>query len=285
MNDAFNTPVTSLKGVGPRTAEHLSNLHIHTLQDVLFHLPIRYEDRTRITPISQTQDGNKVLICGEIQSCSITGNQRKMLVCDVADETGRVTLRFFHFNAQQKQRLSQKGLRLSCFGEIRRGYKGGREMMHPEYRVVEQGNEVPLSDRLTPIYPKTQGLQQPLLRKLSDQALTLLENNETTFELLPDALRDAYQLPTLKDALLYVHRPPADADQEVMLLGEHSTQQRLAFEELLAHQLSLQQLRLDIRDNEAHALINSGALKDKLLQALPFELTGGAAASCCRSWC
>lgn len=263
----------SLKGVGQKTADSLKKLHIHYLQDLLFHLPFRYEDRTKITSIADSQPGDRILIEGEVQGVSIMGRRKRQMVCRIGDDTGSMMLRFFHFNADQLKRLQADNLKLRCFGEVREGMHGQLEMAHPEYQTINNITEkLALNDRLTPIYPTTQGVGQNLLRRLIKEALYWLESNALS-ELLPESIRKHYQLIDIQTALRYVHEPPVDADQSMLQEGVHPMQQRLAFEELLAHQLSLHRLRHKNKSHGAYALCRAGALKKKLLAQLPFTLT------------
>lgn len=270
---SLSAPITVLKGVGPRVAEHCTRLHIHTVQDLLFHLPLRYENRTRISTISELAPGDHVLIEGRITHSAIVGRGRASLVCRLEDDTGVITLRFFHFNAKQKQRLSGDDVHLRCFGEVRQSYSGGLEMMHPEYRDSAQSHELPLEDHLTPVYPTTKGLHQTSFRKLMAQAMDALETSSESVELFPGSVLEDLNLMTLREALFYVHRPPVDASQALLLEGKHAAQQRLALEELVAHQLSLQQLRHRVRKDEAHVFESDCALQERFLAALPFSLT------------
>jgi len=267
--------VTTLQGVGPSVAERLANLHITTVQDLLFHLPLRYQDRTCVYSIGAMKPGDQVLIEGEIVGAQITYGKRRQLLCRFADSSGEVRLRFFHFSARQQQQLSQIGLRLRCFGEIREGYRQGIEMVHPEYRLIQQSAELPLEDRLTPIYRATKGLQQKTLRQLTTQALKLMDADEGLQEFLPQDLLNVNDGASLKSALCYVHRPPADASTALLQRGEHPMQQRLAFEELIAHHLGLHRLRLQMRSHPARSLSlpSGGSLQAQLLESLPFRLT------------
>lgn len=264
-----------LKGVGPRIADHLSRLNIVSVQDLLFHLPLRYQDRTRITLIEALKPGDQVLIEGSIQTGSVVYRGHRNFVCHISDNTGNIILRFFHFNAIQQQRLSMSGLRLRCFGEVRQSYNGGLEIVHPEYRIVSAQEPLILEDRLTPIYPTTKGLQQAALRRLTYQALSLLQQEKDDIELLPKKLLQQFQLQNLKKALLYVHRPPPKAPTEILQSGQHPMQQRLAFEELIAHQLGLRRLRGQIKKRTAPILLGQSncKLQKKLEKQLPFELT------------
>jgi ATP-dependent DNA helicase RecG len=268
--------VSTLAGVGPSTAARLETLYITTVQDLLFHLPIRYQDRTRIYKIRDVIAGDHVLLEGEVLGGQVLFGKRRQLMCRLADDSGEVTLRFFHFSGRQKLQLTTPGVRLRCFGEIRDGFSRGLEIVHPEYRALDQAEALPLEARLTPIYPTTKGLQQATLRKLTAQALQLMDGETGLQELLPVSGVSAFQFAPLKVALQYVHRPPPDANTALLQAGEHPMQQRLAFEELVAHQVGLQRLRLQLRAARAPQLVTASAphpLTEQLLAALPFALT------------
>ena len=266
-------PVTILKGVGAGLAGRLARLGIHTVGDLLFHLPLRYQDRTRITPMGMLRPGDEALVCGEVLLTEVKYGRRRMLLSHLGDGTGALTLRFFHFNAGQQAGLAQ-GVWLQCFGEVRRG-PATLEMVHPEYRQVAPGTVTPPETRLTPVYPATEGLGQAGLRRLVERALALVDRPppEGLVELLPQSLLERLGLPPLRDALAYVHRPPRDADAVALRAGRHPMQRRLAFEELLAHHLSLRRLRQRRRRQRAPALRGDGSLAARLLEALPFEPT------------
>lgn len=261
--------IGALKGVGPRLREKLQGLGLRSVQDLLFHLPLRYQDRTRICPIGSLQAGADVVIEGEILAADIVFGRRRSLVCRLRDGTGTTTLRFFHFNAAQKQQLS-KGTRLRCFGEARRG-ASGLEFYHPEYRVLDSASPLPVEDRLTPIYPSTEGFAQARWRSLCEQALGYLDRHPIAEWLPPAALPGRW---TLAEALRYLHHPPVDASLSQLQQGQHPAQQRLAFEELLAHNLALQQLRKQAQRLAAPMLDGPDALEQGFLQQLGFTLTG-----------
>jgi ATP-dependent DNA helicase RecG len=257
-------------------AEKLGKLGIHSAQDILFHLPLRYQDRTRITPIGALQAGSDAVIEGEVRACDVVFGKRRSLVCRLQDGTGTVTLRFFHFSNAQKQSLAV-GNRLRCYGEARRG-ANGLEIYHPEYKAVDQQQPLAVTDRLTPIYPSTEGLNQQNWRKLCGQSLQLLQSHPLR-EWLPQAPRLPAQTQlssaaTLQQAVEYLHQPPSDAPVTALRNGLTPQQQRLAFEELLAHHLSLLKLRAQVRDGGAPAMTTSNTLGEQLLQQLPFALTG-----------
>ena len=265
-------PITSLKGVGPKVAERLARLDIHSIEDLLFHLPYRYEDRTRITPIGAVRAGNEVVIQGKIELTEIKFARRRMLLSRLSDGTGFITLRFFHFNARQQAALT-RGVTLRCYGEVRLGSMG-LEMTHPEYQYIDNDKPVEIEQTLTPVYSTTEGLHQLSMRNLTEQALAKLQSNELTLsELIPADLLQSPNLPTLEEAVQFLHRPPPDIDLESLAEGKHPMQQRLVFEELLAHTLSLRQLRSRMRKHQALALQSKGNLSGKFLHTLEFQFT------------
>ncbi len=260
-------------------AERLARLGLRTVQDVLFHLPLRYQDRTRVAPIGTLRVSDEAVIVGEVQLSEIKLGRRRMLLVRVADGSGGILLRFFHFSAQQHAALA-RGAMVRCFGEVRSG-PAMLEMVHPEYRVIvdaapdAQGYATTAVDEcLTPVYPATEGLQQYTLRALSSAALDLAAGESGLQELLPAEILARLKLPLLLDALAYVHRPPPDAPLAMLQEGSHPAQQRLAFEELLAHHLSLRLLRNKIQASRAPQLNAPGQLMKTLLDSLPFVLTG-----------
>ena len=248
-------------------ADKLAKLAIHNVQDILFHLPLRYQDRTRITPIGALQAGHDAVIDAEVKLADVVFGKRRSLACRIQDGTGTVTLRFYHFSAAQKNNL-QPGTRIRCYGEVRRG-SSGYELYHPEYKLIQGDEPLPVNEALTPVYPSSEGLNQQSWRKLSDQALMLLKRHRPS-EYLPTQFNQQIDL---ADALAYLHRPPPEADQAALREGSHPFQQRLAFEELVAHNLSLQKLRSQTRQLGAPALSFAPELQDQFLQQLPFGLT------------
>ena len=264
-------PCTALKGVGPRLSELLSKCRIETVQDLLFHLPFRYQDRTHITPIRHLRVGDTAVIEGEIIQNQILFSSRRSLVCDIRDQTGIISIRFFHFSTAQKNSLAI-GTHIRCFGEVRYG-KRQLIMVHPEYRRIIPGELTSVEETLTPIYPTTEGLQQRMFYQLTDQALALLNQNALLAEYLPNEILQQFKLPNLAKALIYVHRPPPNADTQKLMNGQHPAQRRLLFEELLAHFLSLRRLRANIQQQNAPELFAENDLSQKLIQSLPFNLT------------
>jgi ATP-dependent DNA helicase RecG len=263
-------PVTRLRGVGPALAATLDRLGLRTVQDVLFHLPLRYEDRTSVVPIGTLRAGDRAVIEGEIQLAEVAFRRRRALLCRIADGSGFLTLRFFHFSAAQQEGLV-RGTRLRCFGEVRPG-PAGLEIVHPEYRKILPGVAETIGDSLTPVYPTTEGVQQGRMRALTALALAQLQGGGLRDWVTPDVL-DTVGLPSLEEALRYVHRPPPEADIEALNAGRHPSQRRLAFEELLAHQISLRLLREAADRDDAWPLPRRTDLVDRCLAQLPFQLT------------
>jgi ATP-dependent DNA helicase RecG len=263
-------PVTVLRGVGDALAERLHALGVHTTQDLLFLLPSRYEDRTRVVPLGELRAGQRAAVEGEVLLTEVIFRGRRQMLCKIADGSGFLTLRFFYFTAQQQKSLA-RGARIRCFGEARRGLKG-LEIVHPEYRRIDPNAATAPEEHLTPIYPLTEGVTQGRLRLLVGMALDQAGVGDIEDWLPASVLADS-RLPSLRDALLYVHRPPADAPVDLLLSGRHPAQRRLSFEELLAHQLSLKLLRQRIQSDPGWPLESNGALKASLLAALPFKLT------------
>ncbi|MDB9804588.1 ATP-dependent DNA helicase RecG [Porticoccaceae bacterium] len=263
--------VEKLRGVGPLLSAKLQKLGLYTVQDLLFHLPLRYIDRTKITAIGGVQPLTEVVIEGEIRGSDVVFGRRRSLVCRVQDHSGLMTLRFFHFNQAQQQSL-QTGTKLRCFGEVRRG-KSGLEMYHPEYQLLNQAQPPALAETLTPIYPATEGVTQQRIRDLCGQALKLLEQHSIE-DWLPAELANSHSNYSLVDALHLLHNPPPGTAINLLAEGEHPAQQRLASEELIAHHLSLLRLRQKIQHQAAPALLPDQAAADRFLAQLPFILTG-----------
>jgi ATP-dependent DNA helicase RecG len=268
------TPLTELKGVGPALAKKLEKLGLFVAEDLLFLLPNRYEDRTQMVRIGALVAGTRCLVSGEVLLSEVAFRGRRNLLVRLSDGSGQLTLRFFHFSRQQQAQF-QPGVHVSCFGEVRRG-TSGFEMIHPEYRVLREQQGAAMSESLTPIYPATEGVQQGRLRNLTDQALRLMQRQPPA-ELLPTNITRKLGMPSLADAIRYLHRPPPDADIELLLAGKHPCQQRLAFEELLAHYLSLRNLRALADAENAVALKGGQDRVDEFVGQLPFDLTGAQA--------
>lgn len=265
-------PVTTLSGVGPALAHKLARLGIARLQDLWFHLPRQYEDRTRIVPIHRLLPGTRVQVEGRVEAVERGFRWRPQLRVAIADDSQcTLILRFFHFRAAQASQFVP-GSWLRCYGDVRGGAQG-LEMVHPSYQRLAEHQIGKPADRLTPVYPAMEGLGQPSLVKLIGRALDRLPDDET-LELLPPAVLSQYELPSLREALVAMHRPGVDESTQALLAGSHPAQRRLAFEELLAHQLSLRLQRIDIRRHHALPLAPCVRLANDLQKRLPYALTG-----------
>jgi ATP-dependent DNA helicase RecG len=263
-------PVTTLKGVGPKNAERLAKLGIDSVQDLLFHLPTRYQDRTRIVPIGALRPGDQAVIQGIVDAADVRYGRRRSLHVKLSDGSGSINLRFFHFGNAQKANMA-RGSTLRCFGEVRHG-PYGFEIVHPEVQRVADDTPAEVEQSLTPIYPTTEGMHQLSWRDLTERALAELGEGGLD-ELLPQALLDEFAMPPLADAVRLLHRPPPDEGLRLLSTTGHPAQRRLAFEELLAHQLGLRMLRQRQRRQGAPAMSCAGQLQQRLMAALPFELT------------
>jgi ATP-dependent DNA helicase RecG len=250
-------------------AERLARLGVHNASDLLFVLPLRYEDRTRIVPIGALLVGSRAVVEGEVLLAEVAFRRRRQLLVRLGDGSGSLTLRFFHFSNAQRAGLA-RGTRLRCHGEVRRGPLG-LEMVHPEYRGIGAAGEA-LSQTLTPIYPSTEGLTQGRLRSLVRRAL-LATDSGALIDYLPQALRAEMHLPELRAALEFLHQPPVGSQLATLAAGAHPAQRRLALEELLAHQLSLMALRRATKADSAHRLVDTAQLQRRFLQVLPFRFT------------
>ena len=268
---SFDTPVNVLKGVGPSVSNKLLRLNIITLQDLLFHFPLRYQDRTRVARIGSLQPGDETVVEAEILLTNVVFKGRRALVTKISDGSGILTLRFFNFSASQQNNL-EAGKHIRCFGEVRLT-RGGLEMVHPEYQFDHGVNASASASSLTPIYPVTEGLRQFSMRALIDQLFVDNQLRVDVPEWLPAAIRQKFHFPSLGEAIAYIHRPPTSASVDKLKQGKHACQQRLAFEELLAHHLSMRKLRQRYQQNSAPLFKSHNRLTSQLLQALPFSLT------------
>ena len=270
-------PVTVLKGVGVRVAERLERLRMRTVQDVLFHLPLRYEDRTRVVPMGSLRPGQFAVVTGEVALAEVRFGRRRSLLVRISDGTGALTLRFFHFSGAQQAGF-ERGRQIRCYGEVR-GSAGTPEMIHPEYRLLAAADELVVEEHLTPVYPATEGVHQLTLRSITGQALEFLGDCHASSagrlaDWLPPDLVSSFGISALQAALRYVHRPPPDASIAMLAAGRHPAQQRLAFEELLAHYLSLRRIRVRAERTAAVPFAGKHVLVDAFIEALPFRLTG-----------
>ncbi|MDT0604217.1 ATP-dependent DNA helicase RecG [Thalassotalea castellviae] len=273
MGNLARIAISTLKGVGPSMAEKLEKIGLHSLQDLLFHLPNRYEDRTRVTTIRDCLPGIFTNIIGEITQNQIVQGRRRMMVVTVNDGTGSVNLRFFHFSAAQKNNLSV-GLNIRCYGEIQRGGRGF-EIIHPEYKPLDQDKPLtPVEETLTPVYPTTDGLRQISLRNLTEQALIRLKRGQVE-ELLPANFN--HESYSLAQALAFIHRPTPDTSVLQLEAGKHPAQLRLIKEELLAHNLSMLKLRESSDVHQAVSLQVDEKVESAFLTSLPFSPTNAQA--------
>ncbi|HHL2561779.1 TPA: ATP-dependent DNA helicase RecG [Yersinia enterocolitica] len=261
-------PLSTLSGVGASQAGKLAKMGLETIQDLLLHLPLRYEDRTRLYRIGDLLPGLSVTVEGEVLRSDISFGRRRMMTCQISDGSGVLTLRFFNFNAAMKNSLSP-GKHVVAYGEAKRG-NTGPEIIHPEYRVHGENIGVELQESLTPVYPTTEGIRQATLRKLIDQALAMLDSSVIA-ELLPIEL--SRSLISLPEAIHTLHRPPADIQLADLEQGKHPAQRRLIMEELLAHNLSMLAVRAGAQSYRALPLLPEERLKRRFLAALPFTPT------------
>ncbi|MEH6387913.1 ATP-dependent DNA helicase RecG [Pseudomonas profundi] len=266
------TSLTVLKGIGPAVAEKLERLGLKSVQDILFHLPLRYQDRTRVTPIGALRPGMDAVIEGVVAGADVVMGRRKSLLVRLQDGSGTISLRFYYFSGALKSNL-QRGSHWRCYGEVRPG-ASGLEIYHPEMSSLDSAQSAPVEQTLTPIYPATEGLSQQRLRNLSEAALQWLDQGNSLVDLLPVEFSQQYRLAPLREAIHTLHRPPPDIDLEALEEGRHWAQHRLAFEELMAHQLVMLRLRAEIRSRAAPAMHASGALAQDYLRLLGFPLTG-----------
>lgn len=267
---SLGSPLTVLRGVGPALATTLERLDVYRVEDLLFLLPLRYEDRTTLNRIGALRPGMRCLVSGEVLLAETVFRGRRNMLVRIGDGSGQMTLRFFHFSRQQLAQF-QNGVTVTCFGDVRPG-PIGLEMVHPEYRVLRAGQKPEVNDSLTPVYPMTEGVQQGRLRNLVDQALMLMQK-EAPAELLPAKILEKLDLPKLGVALNYLHNPPPDVDLVSIEAGKHPCQIRLSFEELLAHYMSLRNLRHLANQEVAFPLKDASGLRQRFIDSLPYTLT------------
>ena len=272
----LHQPVATLVGIGGQTANRLQKLGLYIIHDLLFHLPLRYEDRTRVYPINAIKPGMTVLICGKIELVDILPRGRKGLLCRISDGTGFISLKFFHFTANQHNQL-KPGTTISCFAEVRYGFSG-LEMVHPEYKVIANPGDCLTQTTLTPVYPLTEGLSQNVIRKAVKQALELCQQQpELLTDWIPEPILKQYHYPALSEAILTLHTPNQSLAIEALQNGSVPALKRLAFEELLAHYLSLRKTRHKTKAWLAPSLLPFSptykTAKKHFINALPFTLT------------
>lgn len=266
--------VRCLDGVGVRIAERLEKLGIVHVTDLLFHLPSRYEDRTRVCRISELIPGTQVLVQGVLQSVNVVPGRRRSLICVLSDGSGVLSLRFFHFSSSWSRTL-RCGESLRCFGEVRDGFSG-LELIHPEFEKSSCESTLSENAFLTAVYPLTQGLRQGLIRRLVSQAFDRCSQEiggRVLHEWMPASLLQELRLPLLADALRTLHYPPADSDLHTLECCASPAQRRLILEELVAHALCLQGCRRDVKIHSAPVFNQPGELIDRFISQLGFSLT------------
>jgi ATP-dependent DNA helicase RecG len=271
MTHYLQQSVAHLAGVGSHTVSRLHKLGIVQIQDLIFHLPLRYEDRTQVHAIGALTAGMTALVCGKVELVDILQKGRKSLMCRISDGTGFIYLKFFHYSAMQHNAL-KVGTWLSCFGEVRQGY-ASLEIVHPEYRVLSDPDAYIPENRLTPVYPLTEGLSQASIRKAVKQAL---DKAELMQDFIPQSVLQQYQYPSLLEAIHTLHAPDESVSMQDLQNGTLPALKRLAFEELLSHYLSLKQVKQQTKVWQAPVFANPqlASSKARFLQALPFTPTG-----------
>lgn len=273
--NVLNQSVGKLTGIGAQTLSRLEKLGIRVIQDLIFHLPLRYEDRTRIYAIGSLMAGMTVLICGRVEFIDILPRGRKSLICRISDGTGFISLKFFHFSANQHNTL-KPGTLISCFAEVRHGF-GGLEMVHPDYHIISNPEADVRETRLTPVYPLTEGLSQNTLRKAIKHALSFCTSEpQLLIDWIPETILKKYHYPSLVEAIQTLHAPDESVTIEALQNGSVPALKRLAFEELLAHHLSLRATRNKTKAWQAPVFEGSidNTITEQFLNSLPFKLTG-----------
>ncbi|MBT9097981.1 ATP-dependent DNA helicase RecG [Methylovulum psychrotolerans] len=266
-------PVISLSGIGAQTANRLEKLGLRTLQDLVFHLPHRYEDRTRVCRMGDLVVGMTALVCGKVEFVDILPRGRKSLVCKISDGSGALMLRFFHFSANQHT-LFKPDTWLCVFAEVRYGM-AGLEMVHPDYTVISGPEAAVVETRLTPVYPLTEGLSQSVIRKAVKQALQHCQQQPHLLaDAVPADILQAYGYPPLAEAIQTLHAPDESVTVAALQNGTVPALKRLAFEELLAHHLRLCTLKHQARAWQAPVFNEEARLTAQFLSTLPFALTG-----------
>ena len=263
-----------LKGVGPKIAEKFGKLGLHQQRDLLFHLPLRYEDRTFVSPVGSLQPGRRFQIEAEVLHSSIRfqrrGRSRRVLAAKLADTTGLIAFRFFYFNANQ-QALLEKGNWLRCFGEVRLA-QGELEMIHPEMEVIDPESPPPLANTLTPVYPTTEGLHQLSIKRVMRQVIDKLQS-EAVAETLPQSWLEQNGFPNFTRAMIDLHNPMSREDSKLITEAAHPAQHRFIVEDLAAHRLTLLERRSKIQARKNPVIDIDGSLAEQVKQNLPFSLT------------
>ena len=268
----MSTDLLDLKGIGKKGLEKLNKIGIETTEDLLFHLPIRYQDKTKFTKISELEPGKKYYIEGIVERSNVVFYKTRMFLVKISDPTGFIQLRFFYFNKSQMKNFSL-GRKIRIYGELRLANKV-KEMIHPECDFIDEKNAPELDQFLTPVYPITEGLHQKSIRNFIKQTLLLLKNKKIFFpEILPKKILDRFNLVDINTALLNIHNPNKNISYEELLGSENINKKRLIFEELLAHQLIFKRIRALNKRLSSFALNNNEKPIKQLISQLPFEPT------------
>ena len=268
----MSTDLLDLKGIGKKGLEKLNKIGIETTEDLLFHLPIRYQDKTKFTKISELEPGKKYYIEGVVERSNVVFYKTRMFLVKISDATGFIQLRFFYFNKSQMKNFSL-GKKIRIYGELRLANKV-KEMIHPECDFIDEKNAPELDQFLTPVYPITEGLHQKSIRNFIKQTLLLLKNKKIFFpEILPKKILDRFNLIDINTALLNIHNPNKNISYEELLGSENINKKRLIFEELLAHQLIFKRIRALNKRLSSFALNNNEKPLKQLISQLPFEPT------------
>ncbi|STY30030.1 ATP-dependent DNA helicase RecG [Legionella wadsworthii] len=271
MNAVLSKPCDNLTGIGPALASKLAKCGIHSVRDLLFHLPYRYQDRTRITPIQDLRANEWCVIAGQVCKTEIKAGKRAILNCYVEDKTGLIKLQFFHFNKNQIHNFNNSNM-IIAFGEIRE-FNNILTMIHPEYQLLQDKNEFQVNETLTPIYPSTLGLSQTRLRQLVNIALKSCQQDLAQLEWMHPEQLQTYNFLPFGEAIQLLHNPPPDIPIQSLEQGSHPALKRLVFDELLAQHLSMQFARESRNSLHATALTADKNRIQRFLDSLPFELT------------
>ena len=268
----MSTDLLDLKGVGEKGLIKLNKIGIRTVEDLLFHLPIRYQDKTKLTKISDLEPGNKYFIEGVVEKSNIIFYKKRMFLVRLSDSSGFIQLRFFYFNKSQMRNFSE-GQKVRCYGELRLANKV-KEMVHPECEFIDRNNIKKLDEYLTPVYPITEGLQQHRIRNIVRQSLAMLKSGKISFpEILPKKILEKYNLVDINTALLSIHNPSGNESFEELVNSENINKKRLVFEELLAHQLIFKRIKALNKRLTSFKLDNNDEPIKKLISKLSFEPT------------
>lgn len=261
-----------LKGIGEKGLIKLNRIGIRTIEDLLFHLPIRYQDRTKITNISETIPGKMYFIEGIIEKTSVIFYKKRMHIVRISDGTETMQLRFFYFNKNQIKNF-EIGASIRCYGDVR-NINNIKEIIHPEYQFFDKKYPPELDDYFTPVYPLTDGLHQSSLRNFIKQSLALLKSKEILFpEILSKEILKKYNLVDINSAIYNIHMPNKKISYESLVNSENKNKKRLVFEELLAHQLVFKRIRVFNKTLSSFQLNDNDKPIKKLIGNLPFEPT------------